>query len=160
MLDGLGVEQGMELAVGLDEEVLGAAGDPEEAEVGVDGLGVFEALGDGAWGRGRGAEGADPVELVVVVEGDGEGVVTAHGEARERAGCRLLDDAILGFDEGDDVVDEIVTEGGGVLGGVLLEAEGAGGDGVGVWHDDDHGLGAAGGDEGVEDPVGLSMDGP
>ncbi len=158
--DGLGLQEAMERAVLLDQEVLGAARDPKEAEVLVDGLGCIEAGRDGCLLGRRGAEGPDPMEAIVVVERDGEGMVAAHGKPGEGARLGLAGDAVVGFDEGNDVLDQLVAEGLGVLGRVFLEPDGARRDGVRVGHDDDHGLGAAGCDERVEDPVSLAVDGP
>jgi len=122
MANTAGVEQGVEIAVALDQEVLGATADPEEAEIVVDGgrLGVGDHHAVGG-GRG-GAEGPDPVESVVVLQGDGQSVVTAHGESGKGARIGFGDDAVGGFHEGDDVLDEFIAETLGIEGGVLVES--------------------------------------
>ena len=153
-------EQGVEGVVGGEEEVVLAAADPEEFEVSVDGGGVGPGFADEGLAGDGGAEGADLGKLVAEGEGDGEGVAAAHAEAGEGAGSGGGVDVIGLLDEGDDVAGEFLTKGGGIGVGVAVGPAGAGGEGVGVGHDDEHGLGFFGGDEAIEDPVGLAVDGP
>lgn len=147
-----------ELEVTLEEEVFLAAGDPEEGEATVDTAGVGEGVGEGVGARGGGAEAGDPGEAVGVVETDTEGLFAAHAQAGEGAVAGAGFGAVVGFDERDDGFEQVAFEAGGV---VFAGGQGfAGGGGMAVHHDHDHGAGAAGGDEVVEDPVGFTVDDP
>jgi len=109
-------EQFVEVAVSFEEEVLAATSEPEELR-GTFGEEVGRVFGDG------GAEGSEGGEHLGVAEADVEGLAAAHGEAGDGAG---FGDAVLGFDGGHDVFENVVFEELGVFG--LHVAGGAEGD--------------------------------
>jgi len=158
-------EEGDEFAVGLDESVFGAAGDPEELEVGGGGVECGELVHvvevvDG------GGEAANPGEFVGVVEAGVEGFQASHGESGDGASIAVAGDVVGGLDEGEDFGGEHGHE---EL-GIVLDGDGVAPDGEAVLdkahvavaegHDDDHGLDFALCEEVVEDEVGLLVVGP
>ena len=102
-------EVGDELAVGFEEAVLGAAGDPEEAEVrclcGV-GRGEHGKLGCRIEEVDGGAEAADGGELPGVIKADLQALEATHGEAGDGLVFALSGDGVLGFDTGKDFGEE------------------------------------------------------
>ena len=102
VFDVFGGEPGAEFAIDVDEVVVGAAGNPEQAEL-PGGFGVergeflVEFFGDAA-----GAEGADPGKLIEGVQASQQGFGAAHGEAGDGAGVTVLDGGIGGFDARED----------------------------------------------------------
>lgn len=130
-----------------DEAVVFAAGEEEEVELFGGGFGVWEEFG-GLAGVGGWGEGADPGEGFEVSESEVEGLSAAHGEAGEGAVFAVGEDGVGFFDEGDDVLEKVLFEGGegwGVFedvadGAVVLL-------GAAVGHDDDHFDGFFVGDE-------------
>lgn len=137
-----------------DEAVVFAAGEEEEVELFGGGFGVWEEFG-GLAGVGGWGEGADPGEGFEVSESEVEGLSAAHGEAGEGAVFAVGEDGVGFFDEGDDVLEKVLFEGGegwGVFedvadGAVVLL-------GAAVGHDDDHFDGFFVGDEVGEDDFG------
>ena len=85
MVDAGFFELGDALEVRLKEEVVFAAGDPEEFELCVGFKGIVEGFGDGVAFGDPGGEGADIGKGVEFVEADREGMATAHGEAGDGA---------------------------------------------------------------------------
>ncbi len=159
-----GFEEGDELAVGFEEMVFGAAGDPEELEVG--GFGVEGGEAGPVDAGGGGGEADDVGELIGVVEAGGEGLEAAHGEAGDGAVFAFFGGVVLGLDAGEDLGEEglgveVGVFGDGVGGAPGVEAaEDEAHVAVAEGHDDDHGLDLALGEERVEDEIGLSHGDP
>jgi len=101
-----------------------------------------------------------------VIEADGEGFEAAHGETGDGVIFATFGDVVLVLDGGDDfgfkgLGEEV--EVGGDEGSIAPDGDGMAGEvffAVAERHDDDHGNGFAGGDEGVEDEVGVAVVGP
>ena len=84
----------MELAIGLDEPVLRAAGDPQQPQP-VVGLGVETGeRGLVFLGQAAGAEGADPGEAIERVEPHEQRLGAAHREAGDGARLASLGGAV------------------------------------------------------------------
>ena len=141
-------EKFVETAVAFEEEILAAAGEPEEFR------GSFREEVSRIFGDG-GAKGSEGREHFGVTEADVEGLAAAHGEAGDSAG---FGDAVLGFDGGHDVLEDVVFKKLGIFG--LHVTGGAEGDGVAEGHDDDHGYRFVFGQQIVEDEVGMAGEDP
>jgi len=146
--------------VGFEQRVVDAARHPEQVQVS---LLRCDCRNPGKRGRVQASgEGADPGEEVRVVEAGQEALSASHGEAGDGAVVSVFEDGILGLDPRDDLgeehgleeVDVLCVEGRGAAG--LQNGEVA----VAKSHDDDHGLGLAGGNQAVEDIVGLASGEP
>src|SRR5438034_5626600 len=154
-----------ELPVGGGQEVLGPAGDPQQAQ-GRAGVRVQARKRGVGIVRNRRAERADPCEVVTRVEADVERLAAAHGQPGHRPRLAAGRHVVQLLHGRDDVLEQRLAE-------LLLVplAEGdvtelrAGaredlGRTVAEGHDDQHGRGLAARDQVVEDHVSTAHLGP
>lgn len=148
------------LAVGLNQTIIGAAGNPEQLEVGRlwvkrGKLVLVIEIVD------RRGEATDPGEFIGIVQAGVERLKPAHGEACDGPSLAIAGDVVGGFGEGHDLIGQqaheelcVVLNRGGItpdIEAVLDEAQFS----ITERHDDDHRFDLSLGKQVVEDEVRL-----
>src|SRR5262249_42474068 len=108
--DAFGREPLLQLAVRVDEAILGAAGDPEQAQLLVRAGTELGKNGIELLAQAAGTEGADPGEAVQGVQADEERFGAAHREAGDGTGAAVRGHAIGLLHFGEDFGEEGVAE--------------------------------------------------
>ncbi len=147
-----------------DQAVLVAAGKIEQLQLLARGGGVGHKFG-GRFGVGRGRKPADPRKRVEVLQAEVERLAAAHRETGERALLAIRAGRILRLNGGNQTVEQVALELREALGvlrreGLVRRRRAVVRERATVGHHDDHRRRLSGGDEVVNDRVGVDVTAP